>query len=62
MWQKTSTMASLATTECLSDPILGAKTVNDWINKQVGVGSWCYKVHTLILDQFEEFYPNNSQI
>lgn len=57
-------MASLATTEGLSDPILGALSqgVNDLINKQVGVGSWCYKVHTLILDRFEEFDPNKSQI
>lgn len=62
IWQKTSLMANLASTECWSDPKTGARTVNDLINKQVGAGSWCYKVRTLILDRFfKNFNPDNPQ-
>lgn len=47
-------MASSAVSERLSEP---KEPSMIWVDEQVGVGSRCYKVRTLILERLEEFKP-----
>lgn len=51
---------SVASENQFGQPQSALKTLHELPDKQVGVGSWCFKVRTLILEWAEDIYTNSQ--